>query len=402
MFLDLYYEPTRDASGQITGIGIASMDLTELKLKEEELRSNEARLRLALDSASAGAWEWDLRTNKNEWSDELWELYGLDPRSCTPSYESWLSAIHPEDRELAAQKVKEAAANCSELDIEYRTIGKNGEVRWLASVGRPRFDDQNDVISYVGIVMDVTRRKLSEAALFRSEKLASVGRLAAIIAHEINNPLAAVTNSLFLARMNSHDSESISKFLDTADDELKRIAHITRQTLGFYRENSAATVVSISSIVDSAVDVLQGKIKATHASVEKQYRGECDVVGKSGELRQVFANLLNNGLEALSAEGVIKARISKSSCPKSGDARVRVSIADTGHGIDAAHLAHIFEPFFTTKVSTGTGLGLWVASQIVEKHGGFIRVRSSQNGRRRGTVFSVVLPAPPIAKPEML
>jgi PAS domain S-box-containing protein len=395
MFLDLYYEPTRDASGNITGIGIASLDLTELKAVEEKLRSNETRLRLALDAANAGVWVWDLRTNKNEWSDELWELYGLDPHSCSPSYDTWLSAVHPEDREMVEQKVKEAVAISGNTDIEYRTIGRNGEIRWHASLGRPRFDDQNRAISYIGITMDVTRRKLSEAALFRSEKLASVGRLAATIAHEINNPLAAVTNALFLARMNAHDSESVTKFLDTADDELKRIAHITRQTLGFYRENSAATVVSMSSIMDSAIEVLHGKIKAMHASIEKQYRGDLDVMAKSGELRQVFANLLNNGLEALSTEGVIKVRISKSTSPKNGDARVRVSVADNGSGIDAANLAHIFEPFFTTKVSTGTGLGLWVASQIVEKHGGFIRIRSSQSGNRRGTVFSVVLPAAP-------
>jgi signal transduction histidine kinase len=215
--------------------------------------------------------------------------------------------------------------------------------------------------------------------------------LAASIAHEVNNPLEAVTNTLYLARLNADDPKLVRKFLEMADDELKLIAHLTRQTLGFYRENSASKTVSVCSIMDSAVEVLQGKIKATQATIEKQYRGDFQVNAIPGELRQVFANLLVNSMEAVKGGGTIKVRVSTSTCANSNKPRIRVSVADGGQGIGAENLSQIFEPLFTTKVSTGTGLGLWVAKQIVEKHGGSIRVRSRATGKHRGTVFSVFL-----------
>jgi signal transduction histidine kinase len=244
---------------------------------------------------------------------------------------------------------------------------------------------------------ETTGRKQAEEALLRSEKLAAVGRMAASIAHEINNPLAAVTNTLYLARTNAEDAASVRQYLDLADDELKRVSHITRQTLGFYRESSASTAVSVSSVMDAAVDLLRGKIKVKRATIEKQYDGDLQVSGISGELRQVFSNLLVNSLDAIGEEGTIWLRISKSTCVNGCQSRVRVTVADNGTGIDAAALPRIFEPLFTTKESTGSGLGLWVSKQLIEKHGGSIRVRSRTNGERRGTVFSIVLPIDPAA-----
>ncbi len=240
--------------------------------------------------------------------------------------------------------------------------------------------------------VDITERKRAEDALLRSEKLASVGRMAASIAHEINNPLAAVMNALYLASSNLDEREVARQFLDTADDELKRIAHITRQTLGFYRESSAPTTVSVNSILDSAVDLLRGKIKVKRASIEKQYDGNLQVAAVSGELRQVFSNLLANSLDAIHEDGTIKLRVSRSTCVNSGQPRIRVTVADGGQGIDPATLPRIFEPLFTTKEATGSGLGLWVSMQLIGKHQGSIRVRSSTNPPRRGTVFSILLP----------
>jgi PAS domain S-box-containing protein len=245
---------------------------------------------------------------------------------------------------------------------------------------------------------DITDRKRAEEALLRSEKLASVGRMAATIAHEINNPLESVMSLLFLIKENKELPESASQCLEIADGELKRIAHITRQSLGFYRESNAPAVTSVNAVLESAVDLLKSKIKAKHAVIEKQWDGDVQLTAVGGELRQVFSNLLSNSLDAIDANGTIKLRVSSGAALKNRHRFIRVTVADNGKGISASSRQHIFEPFFTTKGTVGTGLGLWVSKQIVDKHGGTIRMRSSNNGARRGTVFSVVLPVEPAAK----
>jgi PAS domain S-box-containing protein len=162
--------PWFDGEGRIGGIVIFSEDITERRDAVEELRSKEARLRLALDAARSGTWEWDVRTNKNTWSDEIWQLYGLEPYSCTPSFEKWLTTIHSEDREMAVQRATEAANNSKEIYIEYRVRDKDGSSRWLVARGRPLFGDGNEVVSYIGIAMDITERKRAEEVVLRSEK----------------------------------------------------------------------------------------------------------------------------------------------------------------------------------------------------------------------------------------
>jgi len=256
----------------------------------------------------------------------------------------------------------------------------------------PLRDAAGNVTLAVVTIEDITAQKQAEAALIRSEKLASVGRMAATIAHEINNPLAAVANTLYLARTNADQPDSVRQYLDTADEELRRVAHITRQALGFYRESNASEVISVNAVLDSAVDLLKSKINAKHAIIEKQWDGAVEVTAVAGELRQVFSNLLANSLDAIDEEGTIKLRVSSGPAFNSGHRCVRVTVADNGKGIDASSRQHIFQPFFTTKGTTGTGLGLWVSKQIIDKHGGTIRMRSSSDGARRGTVFSVVLP----------
>jgi PAS domain S-box-containing protein len=361
---------------------------------ERALRSNEARLRLSLNAAKSGTWEWDLRTNKNKWSYEIWGLFGLKPYSCESSYENWLSAVHPEDREMTRQKTKEAAAGSTELNVEYRVPDGSGGVRWLAARGRALFDGRGDAVSYIGIAMDITEHKRAEQALIRSEKLASVGRMAATMAHEINNPLEAVTNTLFIAKGIEGLPEPARQYLETADAELKRIAHITRQSLGFYRESNSPTLTSVTAVLDSAVDLLKNKTKAKHAVIDKQWDGDVQITAVASELRQVFSNLLANSLDAIDERGVIALRVSAALDFKNRRC-VRVTVADNGKGVGDSSRPHIFEPFFTTKGAVGTGLGLWISKQIVEKHGGNIRMRSRISGTRRGTVFSILLPAQP-------
>jgi two-component system NtrC family sensor kinase len=233
--------------------------------------------------------------------------------------------------------------------------------------------------------------KKAEAALIGSEKLASAGRMAAVLAHEINNPLAAVMNLLFLAQTSADTLGPVRQYLNMADGELKRIAHITRQTLGFYRESIAPTTFRVVILIDSVIDLLQAKIVSTQAMVEKKCDDLLQMTASFGELRQVISNLMLNSLDALGEGGRITLRASISRDPLNGTARIRITIADNGHGIDAAVLPRIFEPFFTTKGSIGNGLGLWVCKQIIEKHSGTISVRS-RTREGHGTTFSMLLP----------
>jgi signal transduction histidine kinase len=253
-------------------------------------------------------------------------------------------------------------------------------------------DADEDIIGYLLIGTDNTARKQAEEALLRSEMLASAGRMAASIAHEINNPLEAMMNTLYLARTTPDIPDLALEYLAIADGELMRIAHITRQTLGFYREFSAATSNSASGLIESVVNLLQAKIRASGAKVEQQCDESLGVMGIAGELRQVLANLLANSLDAIGQNGRIVVRTAASIDPSDGRSRVRITVADCGCGLAKATSKQIFDPFFTTKGSVGTGLGLWVCKQLVEKNTGTIRVRSATHGASKGTTFSVLLP----------
>jgi signal transduction histidine kinase len=253
-------------------------------------------------------------------------------------------------------------------------------------------DAGDEIIGYLLIGTDNTARKRAEAALLRSEMLATAGKMAASIAHEINNPLESIMNTLYLARTTPEVPDAALEYLKIADGELMRIAHITRQSLGFYREFSVATSNSVSALIDSVVDLLQARIRSNGAIVERQCEERLQVMGRAGELRQVLANLLANSLDAVSKDGRIVVRASASIDRDDGSRWVRIAVADGGTGMAAATAKYIFDPFFTTKGSVGTGLGLWVCKQLVEKHGGWIRVRSATEGVRRGTTFSILLP----------
>ena len=232
----------------------------------------------------------------------------------------------------------------------------------------------------------------TEQALIGSEKLASAGRMAAVLAHEINNPLAAVMNLLFLAQSSGNTSEPVQQYLKMADDELKRIVHITRQTLGFYRESSAPTTFPVATLLNSVIDLLQAKVASTQVIVVKQCDELLHITASFGELRQVISNLMLNSLDALGEGGRVTLRASTSHNPLDGSARIRFTVADNGGGISSGVLPKLFEPFVTTKGSIGNGLGLWVSKQIIEKHGGSIRIRS-RTCEPHGTTFSMIVPA---------
>ena len=234
------------------------------------------------------------------------------------------------------------------------------------------------------------KERLLGEALLQSEKLAAMGRMSTAMAHEINNPLGAAMNSVYLAQISAERPESVQEYLTLADEELKRIAHVTRQVLGFYRESTTKpSCVSSGAMMDEALAIFTSKIKAKHAAVTKQYDHRLKVIAVPGELRQVFSNILANSLDAIPEHGTIKVRI----CTVRQGSSVRITIADNGKGIEAAVMPSIFEPMFTTKGNIATGLGLWVSKQLIESHNGSIYIRSSTKGANRGTTCSIVLPS---------
>lgn len=248
---------------------------------------------------------------------------------------------------------------------------------------------QNEVAERKEILRSLQQREAdlrrTQQALVESEKLAVAGKLAATIAHELNNPLEAVMNLLYLARTNPETAGSIRDLLTRAETELSRAAHIARQTLGFYREAARPGTVDVAALSDELLGVLDYRLSRHGVRVERQYRTPAYAFGLPGEIRQVLSNLVGNAIDACPNGGTMVVRTSASR-----DATVRITISDTGCGIPPEHRARLFEPFFTTKGEFGNGLGLWASRQIVERHGGRIQFRSKPG---RGTVVSVVLPA---------
>jgi two-component system NtrC family sensor kinase len=262
----------------------------------------------------------------------------------------------------------------------------------LGSVRQHELTEAAELLS-AQLQSEIIARKSAEEALIRSEKLAAVGRMAAVLAHEINNPLAAVMGILYMVRNTDDLPGLVADYLERADGELKRIAHITRQTLGFYRESTDLATFLVAPLLESVLDLLKSKIQSKLVTVEKQCDPQLQITAVHGELRQVISNLLLNSLDSVSTSGKVVLRAFSSTSPIDRHQRVRITIADNGQGIGEAMRPQIFEAFFTTKGDIGNGLGLWVSKQIIDKHGGIIQIRSATTGPQRGTTFSVVLPA---------
>jgi two-component system CheB/CheR fusion protein len=238
----------------------------------------------------------------------------------------------------------------------------------------------------------MTKRKKIEVALIQAEKLAIASRLAATIAHEINNPLEAITNLLYLASTGD-DATASKSYAAQALEEVGRVSHITQQTLKFYRQSTAPSSVHVSEILDSLLVLYHGKLLANNISVHRQYREGPPILCLAGDLRQIFANIIANAVDAMKSGGSLTMRVSPSFDWRNKERLgIRTTIADSGTGMDTETLLKIYEPFFTTKNETGTGLGMWVSAQLVERLQGDLRVSSTTRPGRSGTIFSLFLP----------
>jgi PAS domain S-box-containing protein len=251
----------------------------------------------------------------------------------------------------------------------------------------PIFDLDGRVTGAVLVFRDVTAKRMAQESARRSEKLAATGRLAATIAHEINNPLEAATNLVYLARRSAARGEETSVYLDRLDHEIARAAHITKKTLSFYRDSSKPVAVNLASLLEEILALYGGRIRSKGIQVNVDCPKDLDFVAFRGEVVQITSNLICNAIDALGPHGFLELSVQKE---KDG---IKFEVEDSGAGIPAEVQEKIFEPFFTTKKDVGTGLGLWVVKDLIEKQGGTISVVSPRRGTQGGTCFSVFLPS---------
>jgi len=383
-------EPVFGADGKVIELRGTVRDITDRKLAEEALRTSEERLQLALESAYLGTWSYDAATDLSTGDATMQHMFGSAQAAGDFNY--WVGFVHPDDRESVGREFQAAISGDAPYESEYRIVRpSDGEVRWIRSRGRI-LREQDRPLRMVVIVEDITDRKQTEAALLRTEKLAAVGRLASSIAHEINNPLESITNLLYLARC-SENVEQIRDYLARADGELRRTSAITSQTLRFHKQSTRPTEVTCDELFANALGFLRSRIVNASVTVEQRHSGRRTVLCFDGEIRQVVFNLLINAVDAMHPRGgrlLLRSREGHNHA--TGREGVILTIADTGSGMSAEILSKIFEPFYTTKGDAGTGLGLWISKEILERHHGCLRVRSSQRRGHAGTVFTIFLP----------
>jgi signal transduction histidine kinase len=400
-YVDFVYQPLRESDGSVSGILVFGVDNTERRIGEKLLHDQRERFDFATAAAGIGYWFCDLPFDKLIWDARVKEHFWLPPDADVDIH-LFYSILHPDDRERTRLAIDDSIAGRAAYDIEYRSLAPDGRCKWIHAIGRTAYDPSGNPIRFDGLTQDITElkaardaRSRAEEALMRTEKLALVGRLAATISHEINNPLESVTNLLYLIRTSTRDEEC-RRFTDLAEKELARVSHIVTHTLRFNRRTNSISEEKLSDLLDASLAIYDGRLRQSGVHLVRDYAPSASVVCFAAELRQVFANLIANAFDATKQGGTLIVRTRPQTNWRTGAPGLRVSIGDTGQGIDAAHLPRLFEPFFTTKGENGTGLGLWVSREILAKHDASIRVKSRSTANfttgPTGTLFSIWLP----------
>jgi nitrogen-specific signal transduction histidine kinase len=356
---------------------------SELARLNDELKES-GKLKNALVAQQAtriGDWVWNMKSGENIWSEAVEIMHGLEPRTYDGRYEAWWATVNPLDYSVVTQAI-ERAMTTGEYEVEYRTLRPDHSVYWTAARGKVIYDADGKPEKMIGICMDVTGRKVQDETLLRAEKLAAAGRLAATVAHEINNPLEAVMNLIYLARNGDGNTDAI---LAAAERELARVSAIARQTLGFYRDTSSPTSFPVAELIDQVVELYSGKLQSKRIAVFKSVDPAVVVLVPRGDLHQVMANLMSNAIDASPIGGVVEIHVRAG---ENGD--LTIEISDHGPGMSDQVERRLFEPFFTTKKDVGTGLGLWVSKRLVNQMGGEISYSCDRSSKPR-TSFRVRL-----------
>lgn len=337
----------------------------------------------AQHASSSVVWTYDVVKRRIQWAEEGAPIFGRpfdDPSMADlPTH----LAIE-EDRPALNEAFQHAFATHTPVQIQFRSRLPTGEVRWFESRGRPS-SRQKDL--WRGVTMDITELKSAELALVRSEKLAAIGRLSATIAHEMNNPLEAVTNLLFLSSSDPTLTPETRSYLSSADQELRRLASIARHTLSFARPRSSGGPAHTATLLQAVVEMFQPRCASQGGEIHLEHNPDLTVAAPADEVRQMLTNLVSNACDAIEGPaGRIAIEVS------SDEEYATIEVRDNGVGISHENLNHIFEPFFTTKPDVGTGIGLWVTRELVEKSGGEIEVHTEALPVGYRTAFRLQLP----------
>ncbi len=356
--------------------------------EQKEAAAIKNRLAAIVESSNDAIASKDLNGIVTSWNNRAEKMFGYTAEEMIGKP---ITTIIPPELHKDEDTILSMIRSGQKIDhFETVRLTKSGERIEVSLSISPVRDDRGNIVGASKIARDITERKQVERALRISEKLAAAGRLAATVAHEINNPLESVTNYVYLAKTTPGLPSEVRDYLEYADQELSRVAHIARQTLGFYRGSTRPAWLDASKVVDDIVTVYQRKLINKNIALRKNISSGLKLHAVEGELKQVLSNLLANAIEASNDGGKIQLsarRISDSE----GRKLVRLTVADAGEGIATEHRARLFDPFYTTKKEVGTGLGLWITKELVEKAGGRIRFRS-RVGERSGTAVAIFLP----------
>lgn len=380
------------ANGEIASSLLATRkkletSLAETRQERQKLRQSNERLQLAQQIASMGMWEWNWKTHSLQMSEEMRRMCGVGAEPPLAVLRRLLGTLDAADRKALGRALRLARRSGEPAEVEIRLPDGSGGRRWIAS--RMAADEKGGA-RLLGVSLDMTRRRRSEAALRRSEALASAGRLAAAIAHEINNPLESITNLLYIVAQDEELSSRTRECVRMAEDEIARVSHIARRTLAFYRDQVSPEDVDVADILRQTLQLYEPRLTQFRVQMDNTLPADYRLRGFPGELKQLFSNLLANAIDAMNeAQPRSGGRLAVSAGYTRG--MLAVAFRDSGAGIDPLHMRNLFEPFFTTKSETGTGLGLWVSEGIAKKHGGRIEVESSIDPERHGTTVTVYL-----------
>jgi PAS domain S-box-containing protein len=406
-------EKSDNSPGQILG---TIRDITRIKETEKALEVSSKRageLAAIVDSSDDVILSKDLNGIITSWNPAAVRLFGY---SAEEMIGSSILKIIPEQLHSDEKVIIESLRAGRRIEhFETVRMTKAGQLIDVSLTISPVFGESGKVIGASKILRDISGRRKLEKSLLQAEKIAATGRMAATIAHEINNPLQAIVNLLSLLRPAVSSPEGI-EYLDAVESELIRVSHIARQTLGFYRENTSAIDTSLSDLVSHAVTVYGPRCKELGIEVRKSLDSSKLIALRRGEMMQVISNLISNSIYAMQNGGVLSVSVKddgaapneialavpKKIAPAVSDEiapaipnEIVLTIEDNGVGIPADILPKVFDAFFTTRNTVGTGIGLFVARQFVEGHGGRVELESSADAKNHGTVVRIYLPVSP-------
>jgi PAS domain S-box-containing protein len=382
--ISLTISPIRDGAGRIIGTSKVAQDISDRRPNEEALR----RLASIVDCSDDAIVSKNLDGIVTTWNKSARRMFGYEPHEMIG--ESILRIIPPELHAEEEEILRQLRAGQRIDHFETTRVAKDGTRVEVSLTISPLLDSRGRVIGTSKIARDISNRKKMERVLLQSEKIAATGRMAATIAHEINNPLEAVMNLIFLARQSCAPESDTLGYLRTAENELERVSRIARATLGYYRDPGTPTDEYLHELVESVLQVCGPRLSARGIAIEREFGHTRPIRVRKGEILQVLSNVFANSIDSMAKGGLLRIRVAEAE--SEAGKGVQVAVEDSGTGIEDRHLARIFEPFFTTKPEIGTGIGLWVTKRLVEGHRGQIRVTSCTSPGRSGTKVAIDIP----------